>query len=163
SVHFEHRQLNRSTRRVEMASGRREQQDVNSISKRHHSVPHTKHTSQAAIAFGAAIVTAVVVLTLPLSAPRAEADCSSLNIKIKDPSEFTNAKCDQGILRNGDISGPDEVISAQNGQSVFSILHVTAGPHTYIKERDPKTVIQSDLKKSDNWSTAPGGKGFAVV
>lgn len=108
-------------------------------------------------------IACALVLLAPLSASRAETDCASLDIELKDPGEFTKVECDQGSLRHGDISGTGEVIAAQNDRSVFSIRHVTAGTHTYIMERDPRTVIESDLGKSDNWSTAPGGKGFAVM
>ena len=136
---------------------------MNSISKLRHPTPRTRVTPRAAIALGAALVGLGVALALPQSVARAGTDCSSLDIELKDPGEFTKVACDEGSFRHGDVSGTGEVIAAQNDRSVFSIRHVAAGPRTFIEERDPKTVVQNEFGKSENWSAAPGGKGFAVM
>src|SRR5262245_59050048 len=125
--------------------------------------PRTGATRRATIASCIAAIGFALIITAPCSAPRAETDCSSLDLELRDSAEFTKINCDEGSFRHGDISGTFENIIASNSHSVYSLRHEIAGTRTYIIANNPKTALASVFSKSDDWAAAPGGDGFSVM
>ena len=125
--------------------------------------PRTRIAKRATIASSIASLGFALCLTVPWSTLRASTDCSSLDVELHDSTEFTKVECDEGSFQNGDLFGSFESISARNSHSVYAIRHEIAGNRTYIIRTDPQTILGSSFSKSESWSTAPGGNGFAVA
>jgi hypothetical protein len=111
---------------------------------------------------GAALALALVI---PLSAPRAETDCASLDITIEPSAEFPDIKCDSGSFAGGGPSRIEEGIVASGAGSLFVVRHAVAGVRTYFNRFDTRVFIDagSTFAKIEGWTAAPGGNQFAVA
>ena len=124
---------------------------------------HQRFFRQICAALTPVLIGFAVILAAPLSAPQAKTDCSSLEIELDASAEFTTVECDQANRMGGDISASHEDINAGDSQSVFLVRHVTAGNRTYLIRSNPKTLVEPAFANAENWATAPGGNGFAVM
>lgn len=102
---------------------------------------------------------------VPLSAPRAKTDCSSLDVALAIATEFTSLECDEANVAGGGPSHTAEVIIAGTSMSFFVIHHLVAGVRTYFERRDAKTLLEGTevFANIENWGAAPGGDKFMVA
>ena len=106
-----------------------------------------------------------LALVIPLSAPRAETDCASLDIAIESSAEFPDIKCDSGSFAGGGPSHTAEGIVASDAASFFVVRHAVAGVRTYFTRLETRALIDqgATFAKIEDWTAAPGGNGFAVA
>lgn len=115
----------------------------------------------SARAFKAAFALTLVV---PLSAPRAETDCASLDIALDPAVHLPEVSCDNGSFAGGGPSHTMEAIVASGRASFFVIRHGVAGVRTYFNRLETRALIDSGstFATIEDWTAAPGGNGFAV-
>jgi hypothetical protein len=106
-----------------------------------------------------------LTLVVPLSAPRAETDCASLDIAFESGAEFSKFTCDSGSFGGGGPSRTEEGIVASGSASLFVVRHAVAGVRTYFSRRDTRVFIDdgSTFAKIEDWAAAPGGNQFMAA
>lgn len=106
-----------------------------------------------------------LALVVPLSAPRAETDCASLDIAIEAAAEFSKFTCDSGSFAGGGPSRTEEGIVASGSASLFVVRHAVAGVRTYFSRMDTRQFIDdgSTFAKIEDWTAAPGGNQFMAA
>lgn len=119
----------------------------------------------AYIPFRPSKIALALALVVPLSTPRAETDCASLDIAIEPAAEFSKVTCDSGSFSGGGPSRTEEGIVASNSVSLFAVRHAVAGVRTYFSRTDTRVFIDngSPFSKIEDWAAAPGGNQFMVA
>jgi len=102
---------------------------------------------------------------VPLSAPRAETDCASLDIALASTSGFSEIECSRESFAGGGPSQTEEGIFASNAATIFVVRHEAAGVRTYFTRTNTRQIIDmvSTFAKIENWTAAPGGNRFEVA
>jgi hypothetical protein len=106
-----------------------------------------------------------LALVIPLSAPRAETDCASLDIAIESSAGFSETRCDSGSFSGGGPSRTEEGIVASGSGSLFVVRHAVAGVRTYFNRMDTRALVDagSPFAKIEDWAAAPGGNQFVAA
>jgi hypothetical protein len=121
--------------------------------------------ARAAVPFGLSKAALALALVVPLSAPRAETDCASLDIAIEAPADFSEFTCDSGSFTGGGPSRTEESMVASGPASLFVVRHAVAGIHTYFNRLDTRVFIDdgTTFERIEDWAAAPGGNRFIVA
>jgi hypothetical protein len=106
-----------------------------------------------------------LALVIPVSAPRAETECASLDIALDPAAGFSKLTCDSGTFGGGGPSRTEEGIMASGPASLFAVRHAVAGVRTYFTRVDTRVLIDmgSPFARIENWTSAPGGNQFIVA
>src|SRR5262244_2874753 len=84
-----------------------------------------------------------LALVVPLTAPRAETDCASLDIGLASTSDFSKIKCNSDSSTGGGLSQTEEGIDATSAATLFVVRHATAGVRTYFMRTNTRHIIDA--------------------
>src|SRR5215813_5444431 len=98
--------------------------------------------------------TLALILVVPLSAPRAETDCASLDIALDPAVHLPEVSCDNGSFSGGGPSHTMEAIVASGPASFFIVRHGVAGVRTYFIRMETRELVDrgTTFAKIEDWT-----------